>query len=438
MFILNDELKDGVGILIEYYRKQKLEATKDSKWRVCNFIKGKSGRLLCTDKTYKRMSGGEHTDDDAVYDCLIRRLGFVFQGMDLSTSNKLSFIYRKLLEAVERNDNHNIDLYSVQALAILNGYEQSLFFSENIEIIKVIRKYYLESILMYEKTYLKYYEIWNAFEESLQVIIKELLYRYCHLTYHDITKLNELSERIDLKNEMDAMMRVNYIGQLMFNKNALDAYKNAESLVVYLESTENYDLLVSVYCILVSICANLQASKIDYYTQIIETTLLKYGSQISTQRKAKCYYTLGMQFYSRKIIKKGYEYLCQAIRLNQLCFQEAGIYVRHTMYFYEVEPYDLLTFDPQAYSMRFQTLYRYFDLKDDYLRSIESNMEVKEKLKILDVYILKEIVPLLNGEKILIDLFQKEVDWIAGVSFSYTNARKFRLKMEKFEEQTTL
>lgn len=432
MFILNDELKDGVGILIEYYRKQKLESTKDRKWRVCNFIKGKSGRLLCTDKTYKKLSGGEHTDDDTVYDCLIRRLGFTFQGMDLSTSNKLSFIYRKLLEAVERNDNLNIDLYSMQALAILKGYEQSLFFSENVEVIQVIRKYYLESILMDEKTYLKYYEIWNAFEENLQIIIKELLYRYCHLTFHNTTKLNELSERIDLKNDMSAMMRVNYIGQMMFNKNVIDAYKKAELLAITLETVGNYDLLVSVYNILVSICSHFQTSEIESYLSKIEELLLNHGEKVSIQRRSRCYYTLGMQHYVNNNFLKSYQYLCNAIEIDKLCFQEAGIFIRHIKSFHNVKEVDLSNFNLSDYSERFQVFYRYFDLKDQYILNIETGEYGKSSLRDLENYILKDVLPLLSKNKIaLIKLFQLEIDWITSKSFNYSNSQKYRNKVNE-------
>ena len=438
MYILNNELKSKLGILIDYYRDSYYAKTKDSDFLLSNFILNEDGSYICSDKTYKRIREGYASTKDEIYDALLNKLGQTFAMLTCKNIEQLERNYSALLSAVERYDELQIDQITSDCLQILDSYKNCFYYKDLIEIIHLVREFYLDSLMMSEDQYNKYLLLFKIFDDSLQIIIKELLYRYCHFTYREVTKLNELSLIIDLDSQSNVLMKTNQIYQLIFNQNSFEAYEMGVELIQYLLQERNYNQLISIYTILIAICNNFNAKQAEDYFNQIEEILNLYSEKISKKKQGKIYSTLGMQYYSKNDLHKAYEYLCKSVCLDASCFQESGIFIQHIQYITEVELYNLPQFDLSQYSNRFQTLYHYFEIKEKLVKksffSKKLTHEKKESLRVLEHYIIDEVLPILTkGEDLLIDLYQQEIDWLAGQSFIYSNAQKYRVYFKKLK-----
>lgn len=421
------------GILIEYYRAEKAAKTQDHSWQIKHFLID-DGDRICSEQTYRKMKLGEANFYAETYNRLIHKLGFEMTELKIAEVQLLDRLFEDLLQAVEFGKHELLKNLTNRILGMLEPYQDYFLYGEYYEVITIIQDHYLMSKLMNQAQYEKYQSIFPIFITPIRTIVKELLYRYCHVTFMETQKLNVLSERIQLMAETSDLLRSDQVLQLLFNRRIIKSYEMCMELRESLIKKQNHNLLTSIDMVLVSLCLNVKPKDLIIYLEELETLLELPDSGFSNHKKGKCYYTLAMQHFYQKRYDRAYEMYLKSISLDNNNIQEAAIYMRYIMDRLDVPRINFALYPISQCSVRFQTLYRYYQIRDELkIINLHDSKEISYKhLKILETYILDQIMPYMNGNnELLYEMFQEELDQIADRTQEYRAAQRFSIEYNK-------
>ena len=434
--MLRKTMKVTWGILIEYYRANEAFNTQADDWQIKNFLIGEDGKKICSEQTYRKLKIGEATYHAETYQQLIHKLGFEEKELKIFEIQQLNQLFEELLHSIEYGKYELLKSLTNRILGILEPYSNYFLYSEYVELMNIIRDQYLHFKKMKQEHYEKYLVIYPVFVEPVRIIVKELVYRYCHQTFFDTLKLNAVSLQIKLEEETNDLLYCNRILQLMFNRRVINAYNTCLELRERLIKVQNSNLLASIDMVLISLCLNMKQNDVFIYFEELEALLEQPELSFTNAKKGRTYYSLGMQYFYQKRYERAYEMYSKAIALDPGSIQDAALYMRYMLELCDLPKINFALYPIKSCSERFQIIYRYYQLRDELkIANLRIAEEISyDQLKKLEMYINDHIMSQINGNnELLYEIFQEELDLIADRTKEYSIAQKFSIRYNKLK-----
>lgn len=422
-------MKRKLGFLFECYRLERWNKHRSKKWQKSSFLLDQNGIPICCDKTYNRLIRGEVSPDDEIYDKLLHKLQEDFVAPEHLLQQLLQYT-DAIWRAVMTYDSEKIDQLTRSCIKELTPYRSYIYYREAYELIEMIRAYYLQGKGITQKQYEKYEQFLDALHPSSRSITIDLLFHYCQVTYFDRAKLQALADRVCLLEEQSTIHQLNQLQLMLANNQLLSAAELARQLKSIARQHQNANMLASVTTCQMAIALHFdQAQYLSLYQEITEL-LTDSKWKMQPRIKANSYYTLGIQSFIRKDYESSWLFLNRSIQLRPTNFQEAGIYIRHLEDRLHKTKQNYGRYEQENFSERFQILYRYYKYRtetglDALHQKRRANESEKERLRNLELYIMKQVLPILCADDPLLkQIFFFEEDKIASLLQSYTGYRK--------------
>lgn len=434
MFILNQELKSKIGLLIEYYREERYQLTKNKRWLKMNFIKDERGYFICSDRTYRKMISGIPLLKEDLYDIFLDKLGVSFENLKKEEEIIFKEYSQALLQAMKQGNQSEIMHLAITVRKRLRKYQSYFYYQEYAAVIELINQYF-KMQWMSLRQYQKLQQIIPIFNDEWQVIVKYLIIEYCYMMYRDSRELLVLRKKLELSKHSDPMLAVSELYLDMLETNGAEAYEKAQMLLPMLKQ-QGYDILyLRTVSIIATLSINLHPDGMLEQLQKMEEIAVAMTSNISSFLIGRCFYSVGSHLLIKQKYDLAKQHLLRAMQFNPLLVELAGIYLYYIGKI-KNEPINLETVIKEANVIR--QLNDKFIVMETYYSSQELSCyaenkepadakERRTRKKRQMQYIMKQIKPLLfQDEQLLIQIFQEELNELATQLNQYQDAYFFR------------
>lgn len=139
---LSNDYKAKLNILIPFYRNQKLEETKNDKWRQKRFYTDtKTNTLICSTRTYCVLENQKDTVKDEIYEFAVNKLN-----KRIEEHNEWNQIIKdstkQLIDAMDRKQDEEAVIIINHLLTQLHDTKDILYYDEVCNLLKAL-KYFL-------------------------------------------------------------------------------------------------------------------------------------------------------------------------------------------------------------------------------------------------------------------------------------------------------
>ncbi|MGX8835174.1 hypothetical protein ACWG0P_13325 [Amedibacillus sp. YH-ame6] len=382
---IKENEKRLIGKFIQYERKRVYKKSKDSRFKVHEFIKNKEGNI-CSLQSYNKLKNGGIFKESQIYDDLLDNL-------------KLKYNYDKDNYDLYNNMNHKISLmieskeYSDDVIAPmikeLGNYDECVIEVIYLKVFEIIDSYLSERLYKDNDDIAFLLTVFDELNLRDKEVVAYVILKH-HYNY-DIDKIDSICEAIDfekLKSDYNQMMLLAiYIRQMKFYKASILCDKLEKAY----EIKNDKNKLIELYLNKLFIYMHVEQQEFIRLCNKIEPIIIKLGKQNKNY----------LDYYSYKgyynYLKENYDESLRAF--DKVIFHKdyffpniIFVYSIHTILNREVSDSYLLNNDIVCYDDTIKLLYGYYVLK-------YSN----NKVPLLEDYLMK------NRKNIIYNSYPSEV-----------------------------
>lgn len=394
MLFYSEELKNRLGLMIEYKRNELLK--NDKKWCIKRFIESDKLEPICDFKTYQKLSSGTSIKNDDVYDVLIKKLGYskyeVQVGLELFDQ-----LGTDLVKPIDFMNDEVIANVCQNYVMKLEKWQNSFLVDELIGVTKLIEVCYMQDKFISEDEYRRLEILYSFIGNDMKAIFLDLMYQYVARFICKLEDINKFMIKYHLDTRNEKFLRIYVCEWHMFNERIeLSKQGNIQLLKEYKEEANLHrELLMnlSLFNIYDGICN----AEYYFYFNEIKRLLCERDTEISDKVKASLYYTLGMYFYCNDKFIEAFDCLKQSYLINPDKYRVCYVYCNHIN---TIEFIDDIVFVDNLNSNNTMegVCYEYFQLK-----------EHGETIEELEKYIVKRISKVIDERDFFYNIFNREL-----------------------------
>lgn len=308
-FIINDQDKEFIGVLIKHYRVQNLYRNADRFWTQDYFIYTSDRIKICSRKTLSLIEKGKLISHDSIYESLLSNIGYRYCFDMTYTSLGLESISKQLYDACCFYTIDTILKLTDLLISKLKKYDEYIILNEYLLVFQIIHNYYSTFKLPNVEEINFILLIQDYIDMNVKEILIDLVFK---------AKVRAESFNIDYYNfsqSTSTMNRINYILSFIYNNKTSTAIQLMNTLKTELTLTNNTIRLIDILNIQISLY---NTSEYDEYISDIESLnkLIKSAVNIPKVKLAQTYKTIAVATYKYKKYKLSKNYLAKFMNIS--------------------------------------------------------------------------------------------------------------------------
>lgn len=310
---LSNDYKAKLNILIPFYRNQKLEETKNDKWRQKRFYTDtKTNTLICSTRTYCVLENQKDTVKDEIYEFAVNKLN-----KRIEEHNEWNQIIKdstkQLIDAMDRKQDEEAVIIINHLLTQLHDTKDILYYDEVCNLLKALKYFLSDREFVSEKEFYNLDKISDIYKEELYDLL--IYYLFVYANYHEDEKI----EYVLNKYPYDQSKLISNQRFAVYKFIRKQSYTEAQNLYLKLLSKLNdtkYEIQkLYIYMDLLSILVHYDnPNTIKKYCDIIESLL--DITPLTKNQKYIFYNNLATKYLLIEDYEKCLDYLKKAFTYN--------------------------------------------------------------------------------------------------------------------------
>lgn len=430
MYILSYEMKRKLGFLIEFYRNERYEETKDKRWQKNNFLTDRNESSICSDKTYNRITRGDVSKNDEIYDRLIAKLGIQYTQPLPVIAQVLNFA-EEILPFIEQYNMQGIETVANTCIRVIEPYKHIIYYKEAYELMRLVRDYFIHGMLMSSDQYKKYSSFLDYLQPSTKIIMKHLLIVYHYYAYHDVGKFLELYDAFQIGQENALFHQITHIKAMMLTHRHMEAKVLLDGMIREAKRGSNHHLLAELYALDVSLAWCINRSQACSKWKRLHVLLADQTAAVNQKTKSDCLICVGHIAYDANQMKIAYDLYQDAILHAPANFHLVGLQLKHIEDTLQLPKKNYKQYEGYTTTRRFALLYGYYrqrntlDLEDLHTMPMISDRK-RDCLLRIETIITKHAIDCISpADRIAVMIFMHELHVSARLLGNYTNVQRY-------------
>lgn len=313
---IDDKTKIQISIILKYYRKR-------AKLKQRDFITY-NGVTVCSADTYSRIENKQVIKSNSIYVYLLYQIGATYtQTSDFWDS--FSNAFNDLLNAVT--------FYNIDEIAnIANEIKKKLpdindiFVMEVKSLMDIIPVYYAQCSELSRDNYEKYLSLYVIFHESLQEILKDMLFTYIVNRQRSCVESRKVFDYLQIDKSTHPLNILNRSYQYFYDEMFLDCFKDSLQLEQIFLKMHNYNRLLDVYDAIVLLYTEVQRDKGNQvYKEKLLSLVEEHKDDLHPNKYKQSLYQIGMLFYESKHYEEAYPYFVSLAKIDDYHYLPAAL-----------------------------------------------------------------------------------------------------------------
>lgn len=412
MLFYSEELKNRLGLMIEYKRNELLK--NDKKWCIKRFIESDKLEPICDFKTYQKLSSGTSIKNDDVYDVLIKKLGYskyeVQVGLELFDQ-----LGTDLVKPIDFMNDEAIANVCQNYVMKLEKCQNGFLVDELIEVTKLIEVCYMQDKFISEDEYRRMEILYSFIGNDMKAVFLDLMYQYVGRYICKLEEINQFMAKYHLEARNEKFLKIYVCEWHMFNEHIeLSKHGNTALLKEFkAENNLHRELLMnmSLFNIYDGIC------NVEYYFYFdeIKRLLSERDTEISSKIKGKLYSYLGMYFYCNDKFQEAFPCLEHCFLINHEKYRMCYVYCAHMNSFEFIREVKFVD-EVVKTETNSGLCYEYYRLK------VHGASE-----ETLEKYIVNKIRDKTKPKEFMYDIFYKELIFLVNITSHYKYLKEWAL-----------
>lgn len=292
-FIINDQDKKFIGILIKHYRVKNFRINADCFWTQDNFIYTSDRIKICSRKTLSLIEQGNITTHNSIYENLLNNIGYRYCFDITYNSLGLESISKQLYDAVCFYKIDTILELTNLLISKLKKYNGYIILNEYLLIFQIIQNYYNSFKLPSEEDINFILLIQDFIDANVKEILIDLVFKA------KVRAELFVFNYYDFSQSTSTMNRINYILSFIYSNKTNTAIRLMNALKTELTLTNNTIRLIDILNIQISLYNDSEYD--DYKLDVVTLyNLLKAKDEIPEIKVAQSYKTIAIAAYKQK------------------------------------------------------------------------------------------------------------------------------------------
>ena len=415
---LSINYKKKLNILIPFYRKKRLEETKEGKWQQAWFYKDEiTGVSVCSSKVYCALEKNRKVVHDEVYRFASNKLNKeIFECFELD--KKIKEVVNKLFLALNDKEEDRAITILQQVLDLLLLYQDVLYYGEIYWFFHIFLKYLQHrSNVMTHKEFMMLDSIASIYHGKLYELV--IYYLYIYANYHLIEDEQYLLNKYEYRYSNFIANRLFYISSYERKGLYLKAYLQYKKIEKELLDKNNIKQLAYVYISMINMLSEIDYEQMNQYRDKLLQILEKYD--FTSYQRYSLYMYLGRLYILRDNYEISIECMLKALSIINKLYYRSYISLCYCFQKIHKDIYSLnYKIDESLGDNIDSAIYNYF--KNKLKRTNKENRD----------YIMKVISPNINKQDTLyVKIIEDELKVLCKKMKSYQKLYEFQENLRK-------
>lgn len=294
---IDDETKQHISAVLRYYRsKLKIKQSEFIRYR---------GASVCSADTYSRIENGRLIKRNSIYSYLLYQINAsyeLFPAFWQQEQAKFNQLTRHLL-------SYNMEGYEKTCREIQQDLEGSNDYlgREIYELLDISFAFYDKQQPLDDDLCEKYLEIYSIFPESLQDIVKDILFQHMLRYRRDIEGCMNLFNVMHVEQPQMPILMIDQCCIHLFEGRYLESYALTLQLEQCFRKEHNVQRMMDVYEVMLMLYRRVQQNMISESFELQFTTLIKDNiDRFHPAKYLHALYILGLLRYYQMQYKEAY------------------------------------------------------------------------------------------------------------------------------------